>query len=98
MSSMTRGAQRQFWPRMLRLGFAPSAGASSLLLGACLRLAMFAAAPLEDDLLLGRLEIVVVPQLLAGDDLLEVTNPVRRREVVHLQLALQPRRLEVRHL
>ena len=39
---------------------------------------------LEDQLLLGRLEIVVVPQRLAGDELLEVIDALVRDHVVHL--------------
>src|SRR5262245_27348957 len=53
---------------------------------------------LQNDLLLGRLEVVVVPQLLAGHDLGEVLDPVRRLETVEPELALQPLHLEVGHL
>src|SRR5215510_6665034 len=53
---------------------------------------------LQNDLLLGRLEIVVVPQLLAGHDLGEVLDAVRRLQAVELELALQVLHLEVGHL
>src|SRR4051812_21611495 len=44
----------------------------------------------EHELLLVGLEIVVVPQLLAGDDLLEVIDAFAGIEIVHLELARQP--------
>src|SRR5215471_2904076 len=52
----------------------------------------------EDQLLLRGLEIVVVPQLPAGGDLLHLLHPARRSEAVHLQLALEPLPFEVGHL
>src|SRR5208283_1041318 len=53
---------------------------------------------LQDELLLGRLEIVIVPQLPAGADLLHVLRALRRLEAIQFQLALQPLHVEVGHL
>ena len=37
----------------------------------------------EHELLFGRLEVVVIPELFAGDDLLHVPTPSRRVQAVH---------------
>src|SRR5215510_9050935 len=49
-------------------------------------------------LLRRRLEIVVVPQLPAGGDLLQLFHTARGGEAIHLQLALEPRCFEVGRL
>ena len=48
--------------------------------------------------LLGGLEVVVVPQLLAGDDLGHVRRSPGRLETVQGELALEPLLIELRHL
>src|SRR5947208_2156068 len=64
----------------------------------CGSLRRIMARPLEHDLLFGRLEVVVVPELLAGDDLGHVLDPARRRKPVHLELAAEPGDVEIGHL
>src|SRR6266478_5891824 len=54
--------------------------------------------PLQNELLLGGLEIVVVPQLPARGDLLHVLGAARSCEAVQFQLALEPLHIEVGHL
>src|SRR5438067_590420 len=49
----------------------------------------------QNQFLLARLEIVVVPQLLPGDDLPESVDAVRRIEIVHLELAGEPAAVEI---
>src|SRR4029450_14052168 len=98
ISLMTSGVKMRDCPRMyLRL----SAGARDK--GAtgeawpCFFFAIFVALsflgislPLQHQLLLARLEIVVVPQLLAGDNLAEVLEAARRPHVVDSELADEP--------
>src|SRR5262245_10556840 len=100
MSSMTCGVKRKLRPRtwVLRPSFFFVVGATA---GDFLSFAMmksFSLRRLEDQLLLGRLEIVVVPELPAGDDLLHLLDAVRRLEVVHPQLAGEPTGIEIGHL
>src|SRR5688572_4744794 len=97
MSSMTSGVKMRLWPRRLVSRLAFFTGSTC---GATFSCDMMRSFPviLENDLLLGRLEIVVVPQLLTGHDLGEVLDAVRRLEPVELQLALQELHLEVGHL
>src|SRR5271169_129889 len=100
MSSMTWGVKRELWPStwVLRLSFFFVAGTVT---GAFFSFAMFCfpfSECLEDELLLGRLEVVVVPELPAGADLLHVLGTLGRLETVQLQLALQPLHVEVSHL
>src|SRR5688572_11898025 len=54
--------------------------------------------PLEHELLLARFQIVVIPQLLAGDDLAEVVDALGWKNVVHAQLAGEPLAVEFGHL
>src|SRR4029078_5901540 len=58
------------------------------------RLFFFIACPslrsLQHQFLFGRLEIVVVPQLLAGDDLAEGIDAALRRDVGEAELSLEP--------
>src|SRR5262245_52707490 len=93
MSSMTSGVKRLLWPRMLvlRFGFAATSGRSA---GAFDSMAMMCPqSVLEHQLLFGRLQVVVVPELLAGGDLLQVFDAVGRLQPVEIELALQPRDL-----
>src|SRR5215469_8608332 len=53
---------------------------------------------LKNQLLFGGLEIVVVPELTPGDDLLHGLDALGRLEAVHLQLALQPLHVEIGYL
>src|ERR1700674_3698942 len=52
----------------------------------------------ENQFLFRWLEIVVVPELAPGDDLLDVLDAVGCRQAVHLQLAGQPGDIEIGHL
>src|SRR4029079_8386473 len=65
------------------------------------RLFFFIACPalrsLQHQFLFGRLEIVVVPQLLAGDDLAEGIDAALRRDVVEAELSLEPCFVEISH-
>src|SRR5579872_4288961 len=111
ISSMTVGGNMKLPPSRLVLRFSfflvdgAAAGAFfSFAMILCLCLCRIVAAVLrqirksEDELLFGRLEIVVVPELTAGDDLLHLLDAVGRLEAVHLQLAGEPGLVEVRHL
>src|SRR5215207_274728 len=53
---------------------------------------------LKHKLLFARLEIVVIPKLLAGDDLAEVAETLRDKHFIHAQFARQPLAVELRHL
>src|SRR4029078_10830172 len=65
------------------------------------RLFFFIACPalrsLQHQFLFGRLEIVVVPQLLAGDDFWEEIDAPLRRDVVEAELSLEPCFVEISH-
>src|SRR6188508_624383 len=65
------------------------------------RLFFFIACPalrsLQHQFLFGRLEIVVVPQLLAGDDLAEGIDTDLRRDVVEAELSLEPCFVDISH-
>src|SRR6185295_7106366 len=65
------------------------------------RLFFFIACPalrsLQHQFLFGRLEIVVVPQLLGGDDLAEGIDAALRRDVVEAELSLEPCFVEISH-
>src|SRR5574338_409942 len=98
MSSITSGVKMRLWPRRLVSRLAFFTGSTCGATFSCDMMRVLSCDALENDLLLGGLEIVVVPELLVGDDLGEVLDAVRRLEAVHLQLALQPLRLDIRHL
>src|SRR5215207_9196894 len=53
---------------------------------------------LKHELLFARLEIVVVPQLLAGDDLAEAAEALGLKHFIHAQFARQPLAIELCHL
>src|ERR1700730_11883192 len=96
MSSMTVGVKRKFWPRIrllreLRPSCSDVRGSAAVSSSNCINLSS------QNELLLGRLEIVVVPQLLAGDDLAHVRYATRRFEAVHAQFAGEPINVESRH-
>src|SRR5262252_8061571 len=113
ISSITCGVKRALWPStwVLRPSFFFAAGIAS---GTFFSFAMSCLplradltwqrgmsgcrAVSEDQFLLGGLEIVVVPQLPAGGDLLEVLHALGSCKPVHFQLALEPLRFEVGHL
>src|SRR5262245_40200753 len=65
------------------------------------RLFFFIACPafcaLQHQFLFGRLEIVIVPQLLAGDDLAEGADPALRHDLVAEELPLEPCLVEIGH-
>src|ERR1035438_6188777 len=99
MSSITWGVKMELWPStcVFRLSFFFVVGTVS---GAFFSFAMVCfpfSQCLENELLLGRLEIVVVPELPAGDDLLHVLRALGRLEAIHLQLALEPLHVEIGH-
>src|SRR5918998_5298101 len=82
MSLMTSGEKMRLRPRMLRLRtWSPPIGrpARSSLVAMC------AVSPLENEPALGGLEVVVVVELLAADELLELR---RRAQPVDAELAL----------
>src|SRR3990170_7254430 len=95
MSLMTSGVKIWLLPRMKRCAsagaFVPLPLPFLLFLIACCP----AFRALQHEFLLGRFEIVVVPQLLAGDDLAEGARALFRQEVVHAELALEPRSVEI---
>src|SRR3546814_198956 len=98
MSSMTVGGNMKLPPSRLVLRFVFFAAGSAD--GAIFSLAIFQSLsrqPLEHDLLFGRFQIVVVPQLLARDDLLHLLDAVRRGEPVLLQLSFEPLAIEIVH-
>src|SRR3990172_13203539 len=95
MSLMTSGVKIWLRPRMKRCA---SAGALAPLPLPFLLFLIFplpSLRALQHQFLLGRFEIVVVPQLLAGDDLAEGARARFRQEVVHAELALEPRLVEI---
>src|SRR5688500_1794459 len=98
MSSITSGVKMRLWPRRLVSRFAFFTGSTCGATFSCDMVRVLSYEALEHDLLFRRLEVVVVPQLLAGHDLGEVLDAVRRLEPVELQLALQELHLEVGHL
>src|SRR5580658_542215 len=107
ISSITCGVKIELWPSklVLRSGFFLLDGISagslvSFGIGTVsLRAVLFARIDeLEDQFLFGRLKIVVVPELPAGDDLLHVLDAFWRLKTVHLELAFQPLPFELRHL
>jgi len=53
---------------------------------------------LENDLLFGGLQVVIIPQLLACHDLGHLHRAVRRLHSIELELAVEPLRLEGGHL
>src|SRR5690348_4716119 len=100
MSSMTVGGNMKLRPSrlVLRFCFVLVAGLTA---GAFFSLAMIfslSCLRLKDQLLLGGLEIVVVPELAPGDDLLHGPGAVGRLEAIHAELALQPLDVEIGHL
>src|SRR3984957_11353399 len=100
MSSMTWGVKMPLWPStcVFRLSFFLVVGSVT---GAFFSFAMVCfpfSQYLENELLLGGLEVVVVPKLPAGDDLLHVPRAPRRLEAIHLQLALEPLYVEIGHV
>src|SRR5215207_4776938 len=90
MSSMTSGVKILLCPRMLvlRFGLAATSGTSAGSFWGSV-----AMVSLKHELLFGRLEIIVVPQLLAGGDLLQIPHAVGRLQAVQIELALEPRDL-----
>src|SRR5262245_17679581 len=95
MSSMTSGGKVKLCPRtwVLRLvvlvvtsGCGASPGAMRL---------VAISSPSEHQLLLGRLEIVVVPELLAGDDLLHVLDATGGLQAIDPELAPEPGHVEL---
>src|SRR5882757_5378409 len=105
MSSITCGVKILLWPItcVSRLSFFFVAGAGT---GTLVSFAMFRFprsecnewVGSEDQLFLGRLEVVVIPQLPAGDDLLQLPDAVGCRQAVQLELALEPIGLDLVHL
>src|SRR5882724_11319437 len=101
MSSMTCGVNRKLRPStcVLRPSFFFVAGCGA---GTFFSFAMCssprATRSSENEFLFGRLEIVVVPELPTGDDLAHVADAVWRFQSIHLQLALEPARVQVGHL
>src|SRR6185437_10247322 len=96
MSLMTSGVKIWLLPRMKRFA---SAGALAPPLPFLFLLIALPSAPrLQNQFLLGRFEIVVVPQLLAGDDLAESAHAALRQQVVHLELAREPSPVELGYL
>src|SRR5262245_31968546 len=87
MSSITSGVNNLLCPRMevFRFGFTATSGSA----GACLT-SIGIPNQLEHQLLFSRLEVVVVPQLLACGDFLQVLDAVRRFQAVEGELAFQP--------
>src|SRR5687768_8488774 len=53
---------------------------------------------LQHQLFLAGLEVVVVPKLLTGDNLTEMSHALSGEHVVHAQLARQPLTIEIGHL
>src|SRR5262245_8625457 len=105
MSLMTSGVKIRDWPRMyfwLSAGARASGAAGEgwpFLLATFVSVGFFGMAnSLKHQLLFGRLEIVVVPQLLAGDDLAEVVEAGGRHHVVDPELAGEPFAVACRHL
>src|SRR5512134_105103 len=98
MSLMTSGVKIWLLPRMKRCA---SAGAFVLFLSFLpLLLVFIAPARLlasQHQFLFRRLEIVVVPQLLAGDDLAEGADPLLGQELVAAELGLEPALVELGH-
>src|SRR6188472_1592539 len=92
MSSMTDGVNRKFWPRMLLLRSPSRSRNRAAGFSSCINLSS------QHELLLGRLEIVVIPQLLAGDDLAHARKPARRLDPVDVQLARKPGDIQLGHL
>src|SRR6266446_5922816 len=91
MSSMTAGVNRKFCPRMRLLR---AEGVSSRARGAAMTSfskGIVVSSGSEHELLLGRFEIVVVPELFAGDDLAHIGDAARGIEPVHVQFAREPR-------
>src|SRR5665809_21809 len=95
MSLMTSGVKIWLWPRMKRLD---SAGALTPLPFFIFFLLIAQPRPLQHQFLLGRFEIVVVPQLLAGDDLAESVQACLRHHIVQAELAREPGAVEIGHL
>src|SRR5271156_666479 len=98
MSSMTSGVNSLLCPRMwvFRVGFTPTSGSDGTAF-----LASMAGRPQslrsEHQLLFSRLEVVVVPQLLACGDLLEILHATGSLEVVEVELPGQPRDFVLGH-
>src|SRR5262245_4700245 len=96
MSLMTSGVKIRLLPRM---NFSGSAGALTLPLPFLPLLSFFivSAQPLasQHQFLFRRLEIVVVPQLLAGDDPAEGADAVLRQQLVAAELGLEPALVEI---
>src|SRR5262245_6931494 len=96
MSLMTSGVKIRLLPRMNR---SDSAGAVTLPLPFLPLLSFFivSAQPLasQHQFLFRRLEIVVIPQLLAGDDLAESADTALRQQLVAAELGLEPALVEI---
>src|SRR5262245_23815736 len=94
MSLMTSGVKIRLLPRMNR---SDSAGALPLPFLPLLSFFIVSAQPLasQHQFLFRRLEIVVVPQLLAGDDLAEGADAVLRQQLVAAELGLEPALVEI---
>src|ERR1700674_2063578 len=93
---MTVGVNRKFRPRMLllrppRLSCSNACGPDSISSSWGIKVSS------EHELLFGRLKIVVVPQLLAGNDLAHVADAARSVQAVHAQLAGEPTNVEIGH-
>src|SRR6185295_9929681 len=108
ISSMTSGVKILLWPRMLvfRFGLAATSGTSAgnffgsvamvvcpSLAGDGLKTVPHPRGASEDELLFGRLEVVVVPQLLAGGDLLKILDAVGRLQLIEIEFSFEPRDL-----
>src|SRR5262245_15002712 len=98
MSLMTSGVKIRLLPRMNR---SDSAGAVTLPLPFLPFLSFFIVSAqllaLQHQFLFRRLEIVVIPQLLAGDDLAEGSDAVLGQQLVAAELGLEPAPVEVGH-
>src|SRR5262245_40184225 len=96
MSLMTSGVKIRLLPRMNR---SDSAGALTLPLPFLPLLSFFivSAQPLasQHQFLFRRLEIVVIPQLLAGDDLTESADTAFGQQLVATELGLEPALVEI---
>src|SRR6187401_1562592 len=96
MSLMTSGVKIRLLPRMKRCD---SAGTFAAPLPPRLFffIACLAFCALQHQFLFGRLEIVVVPQLLAGDDLAEGADAALGLHVIQAEFALEPSLVEIGH-
>src|ERR1700730_12859352 len=96
MSSMTVGVNRKFWPR-IRLLRAARRSPSNIRGGDSISSSRDINVSSEHQLLLGRLKVVIVPELLAGDDLAHILDTTRSFQAVHAQLAREPGGIKVGH-